>query len=305
MGRRLARALAERGNGVRVLCLPGDPAAAGLASDPDFSDRLSVAYGDITRPETLAPALLGVGTVFHLAAVLLSPGRPEIFQAVNADGTRNVVAAAAAAGVRHFIYVSSISVEYPMSNAYARSKLEGERRVKESGIPYTIVRPSLAYGNGGALEFMAFVRYLMKGPIVFLPLGGRSRKSPVHIEDLVSGFLALPGKPEALGRTYVFSGGDAVTLREMATLLLAHMGRPKPVIGVPAWACLAGVACFWIVGKAFGVRTTLTYQSYTGLVQDAAPAHGEAREDLGYRPRSFREGLATLDSLRGALRSPG
>jgi hypothetical protein len=80
------------------------------------------------------------------------------------------------------------------------------------------------------------------------------------------------------------------------------MGRAKPIIGVPAWICLLGAGILWLVCKATGMKNAFTYQTYTGLVQDAAPSHRAAAEDLGYRPRPFREGLATLDSLRDCLR---
>lgn len=299
MGRRLALALAEQGHRVRALCLPGDPGAARLAGFP-----VEVVSGDITRGETLAPALKGIRIVFHLAAVLIAPGGAELLDQVNSQGTRNLVDAAEAEGVEHFIYVSSISVAYSASNAYSRSKLRGEEWVRRSAIPFTIIRPSLAYQDGGALEFMRFVDHLKRrGPVVWLPQGGRSLKSPVHIDDLVSGFLTLPGNPIALGKTYVFSGGAEIPLKEMARLLLIHMGRPKPVWAVPGWLCLSAVAVLWTWCKTTGRPNPFTWQTYTGLVQDAVPSHQAAREDLGYHPRPFHQGLATLTSLRDCLRA--
>lgn len=296
MGRRLALALAERGFRVRAICLAGDAAAERLGRE-----GIEIAYADITRKESLPAALEGAETVFHLAAVLISPGRPEVFPAVNAEGTRNLAAACEAAGVGHFIYVSSISVMYPGPNAYARSKLQGEEWVKSSRLRYTIVRPSLAYEDGGAIEFMRFVRHLRRGPIVLLPEGGTALKNPVHIHDLVEGFLALPGNPKAFGKTYVFTGGEALSLREMAFSLLAHMGRPKPVIGVPAWICLPAAAVLGAMARITGRDLGFDYQTYTGLVRDAAPSCREAREDLGYRPRPFRQGVETLGALKGCL----
>lgn len=299
VGRRLALALAEQGHRVRALCLPDDPGAARLLGCP-----VDVRTGDITRKETLAPALKGVRIVFHLAAVLIAPGDPGLLEAVNSQGTRNLVEAAEAEGVEQFIYVSSISVEYPVSNAYARSKLRGEEWVKRSAIPFTIVRPTLAYQDGGALEFMRFVDHLKRrGPVVWLPEGGRSLKSPVHIDDLVSGLLTLPRNPRAMGGTFVFSGGENLTLKEMARLLLAHMGRPKPIWSIPGWMCPPAIALLWAWSRVMGRENPFTWQTYTGLVQDAAPSHGAAREDLGYRPRPFHQGLATLASLRDCLRA--
>ncbi len=306
MGRRLSQELAQRGETVRILCLPGDPAVAEFGGGKIELGRqgIEVVYGDVTRKESLVPALEGVNIVYHLAAVLLAPGHEDVFEAVNAAGTRNVVEAAESAGVTQFIYVSSISVLYPKSNAYARSKLRGETSVKASRLEnFTILRPSLAYQEGGAEEFMRFVAHLKRGPVVWLPGSGRARKSPVHIDDLVSAFLALPGNPKAYGKTYLLTGGETLTLRQMAAALLAHMGRPKPIMGMPDWICLLGVAILSALSKVFGFRNPFTLQTYTGLIQDADQEDGLAREDLGYRPRKFREGLATLVSLRDSLRT--
>lgn len=303
MGLRLIRDLRARGHAVRALCLPGDPAAAKVRAL-----GAEAAFGDITDPGSLPPALAGARIVFHLAAVLLSPGRPEAFARINAEGTRHLVAAAEAAGVSHFIYVSSISVAYPKGNAYARSKARGEEHVKASRLAWTIVRPSLAYEDGGAAEFLAFAAHLKRGRSVWLPGGGRARKNPVHVDDLAAGFVALPGNATAIGKTYVFSGGGALSLREMAALLLAHMGRPKPVRSMPAWLCLAAVGASWLWSKAARRPPFFTWQTYTGLMQDAVDAPDLARADLGYAPRPFREGIATLASLRDCLsasRSPG
>jgi nucleoside-diphosphate-sugar epimerase len=298
MGLRLTRALLAGGHAVRALCLPGDPAAAKAREL-----GAETAFADIAVPASLAPALAGVHIVFHLAAIVLSPGRPDLFRRINAEGTRNLVAAAEAAGVGHFIYVSSVSVAYPLGNAYARSKARGEAYVKAAArMPWTIVRPSLAYEDGGAAEFMAFVAYLRRGRTVWLPAGGLARKRPVHVEDLAAGFAALPGNPAAFGKTYVFSGSEALSLREMAERLLAHMGKPKPVRGVPGWACLCAVAVAWLLSRFTRRPPAFTWQTFTGLVQDADFPPDQARADLGFDPRPFRAGVAALASLRDCLR---
>jgi NADH dehydrogenase len=245
--------------------------------------------------------LEGVSIVFHLAAMLFAPRDPSLFRTVNAEGTAHLVRASEAAGVVHFIHVSSISVLYPWSNAYAASKRQSEEIVKSSRLRHTIVRPSLAYEDGGAAEFMRFVDHLRRLPVVFLPRGGRALKNPVHVEDLVAGFLALPGNPRVFGKTYHFTGGGALTLREMARLLLAHMGRPKPILGFPLWLGFLFAAAARAWSLASGRDSAVTVQSLTGLVQDAAPEDADAARDLGYRPRSFREGIPSLRSLEGCL----
>lgn len=301
MGRRLSLALAARGFRARVLCLPSEAAPGGPA-EPLRAAGIEVMAGDVRDPATLPPATAGMATVYHLAAILLSPSRPEAFNEVNAEGTANLLRACEAAGVRHFIHVSSISVLYPWSNAYARSKRLSEEFVRASRLSFTVVRPTLAYEDGGSVEFMRFVDHLRRGPVILLPRGGRAMKNPVHVDDLVAGFLALAGNPRALGRTYAFAGGEALPLREMARLLLAHMGRPKPILGFPLWVGFVMAGMARLLSLLTGRAGVVTVQSLTGLVQDAVPEDGGAAMDLGYRPRGFREGLADLRSLKDCLK---
>ncbi len=288
LGRRLALELVRKGYAVRVLCLPDDPVAPSL-----LEQGLDVFIGDITKKESLPVAVQGVHTIFHLAAVLIAPGREEIFHAVNAVGTQNLVEAAKAEGVHHFIYVSSISVLYKRANAYSLSKLAGEHGVKTAGLKnFTIVRPALVYTDGGAEEFNRFVVYLRKWPIIALPGGGHARKSPVHLEDLVTALLALPNNSKTFGKTYFLVGGDTVTLRQMAHLVLAQMGTPKKMVGIPIWMCRVGVVVIAFYCRVTGAENGFTWQTFTGLVEDAIARDNMAAEDLLYLPRTFRDGLS-------------
>jgi nucleoside-diphosphate-sugar epimerase len=115
MGARLVRGLSEAGWTVRALVLPGDPLRSrleGLGCD--------IREGDVAAPGSLPNLCEGVDIVYHLAAVIISHD-DSVFRRVNYDGTANMVAAAAGARVRHFIYVSSASVTYPRRTLYAES----------------------------------------------------------------------------------------------------------------------------------------------------------------------------------------
>src|SRR5688572_22684314 len=193
MGQRLVQGLLDRGEQVRVLDRPGT-----RIPDP----RVDLRHGDVTDPSTLQGRFDGVDTVFHLAAILIAYD-PAAFERVNVGGTRNVLAAARAAGVKHFIMVSSASVVYPETTAYSRSKRECERMVREqSDMQWTIIRPTLAYNEHGGEEFRMFLDYLRKYPVVPFIGRGRALKNPVHVDDLMRGFLAVVGNPVAYGKAY-------------------------------------------------------------------------------------------------------
>jgi nucleoside-diphosphate-sugar epimerase len=281
MGSTLVKGLVDRGFRVRV-----------LDNSDRFRSRLDgydvdIRIGDITKPETLAGSFDGVETVYHLAAVLIVYD-PSLFQKINVGGTRTVIEASLKAGVSHFILVSSASVTYQHTTPYSLSKRETERLIKEqSAMKWTIVRPTLAYKESGGEEFNMFLAYLKKYPFVPFIGAGQALKRPVHCDDLMKGFLAIAGNPKAYGKTYAFSGGEAIAIRDMAKLMLKHVRQEKPFVTIPIPICRL-VAFF---AERFQKKPILTWNAIAGVMQDANLDNSEARADLGYDPISFREGL--------------
>jgi len=315
MGRRLAIALLKRGQRVRILCMRDDPGILELkrmveeiGKEPDTE----IVIGDITEPNSLTHAFQCVEVVYHLAAILFAPVNlkfkrkttysENIFEKINSLGTQNVAKACVNANVNHLIYVSSISVMYSLLNPYAFSKKQGEEWIRQSNLKnYTIVRPSLAYNNGGAEEFMRFVAYLKKSIWIFLPGGGKARKRPVHIDDLVTALLAIPLKAKSYGQTYLLTGSESISLIEMTHAILRHMGKEKKIISIPIWLCHVMIFGFALRTKIFRTQNPFTFQIFTGLIQDADFFDEISKIDIDFNPRSFSEGIASLKSLKNIL----
>jgi NADH dehydrogenase len=280
MGSRLVRLLAPDWH-VRGLVLPNDPLRARIA------DVCEIVEGDLADPAALDRACAGVELVYHLAAVILSPD-PTVFARVNRDGTANVVAAAARAGVRHLVYVSSASVIYPRRTLYAESKLAAEELVKRAGIPFTIVRPTLVYDERGGQEFRLFLDYLRRFPVVPFVGPGHARKRPVFSGDVVDGLAHIAGNARAHGKTYNLSGGEAIAIGELARLMLEHHGQRKKFLHLPVPLCRAVAAGM----GAFLADPPLNHYTIAGMINDADLDPREATEDLGYRPIGVRAGFA-------------
>jgi len=271
----------DQGHAVRALVLPGDPLASRLGQG------VSIHMGDVTKPDTLAAAFAGVSIVYHLAAVLLCE-KAELYQAVNVEGTRNVVAAAEAAGVGHLIHISSASVVYPNTTHYSRSKRQTEAIVRASRkLEWTIVRPTLVYDGEGGLEFKMYADFVRRFPVVPLVAGGRAKKRPVHVEDLMAGLLAMAGNPVTFGKTYNLSGGEAVTLRELAELMLERRGETKPMLAIPGSLCAIAARVWGLLNR----RALLMEHTIAGLTQDADLDPTAAMQDLDYHPIGVREGM--------------
>ncbi|MBW2704137.1 MAG: NAD-dependent epimerase/dehydratase family protein [Deltaproteobacteria bacterium] len=283
VGSRLVRGLVEKGHRVRALILPGDL----LRSRLDGVD-CDVVEGDITQKDSLAGVFDGMDTVYHLAAVILSHD-PAVFVRVNVQGTRHMLEGAERAGVGHFVYVSSASVVYPHSTPYSRSKRACESMVSSRDrMSYTIVRPTLVYEKDGGQEFLLFLDYLKKFPLVPFIGDGRALKNPVHADDLMDGLLRLAGCQAAHDKTYDFCGGEEISMRELSHLMLKHKGMDKPFVHLPvAWCKLIAH------GFSLFTRTPpLTLSAIAGITQDANLDCSTARRDLGYNPVGVREGFS-------------
>jgi uncharacterized protein YbjT (DUF2867 family) len=160
--------------------------------------------------------------VVHLAALLLAHGDNDLLARVNRDGTAHLLACARTAGIRRVVHVSSISVQYRRQNAYSRSKREGEDLVRASGLDWTILRPTLAWGDPAAIEHETFHQRVLRPAILPLPGGGRAHKAPVHVDDLAAAFEAAERLVVSrMSDTAALSGDVGDLYRDLKTYLLA------------------------------------------------------------------------------------
>jgi nucleoside-diphosphate-sugar epimerase len=281
MGARLVSRLCKAGWAVRALVLPKDPLRSRIAH---FG--CDVREGDVSDASSLVGVCDGVDTVYHLAAVIIAHD-PAVFTRVNRDGTAHLVAEAERARVGQFVYVSSASVVYPRRTAYAESKLQAEQIVRSSGLPFTIVRPTLVYEQGGGQELMMFLDYLRRFPIVPFIGAGAALKRPVWSEDIVDGLLRLAGAQVAHGKTYNFSGAERISMLELGRLLLAHHQAARPFLHLPVWLCrlLARLLGLVMAGPP------LTLSAIAGVVNDADLDPALAMQELGYAPLGVRAGF--------------
>ncbi len=304
MGQKLVQKLAMAGYRIRLLCLDSDRIQGQRIQDLG-QGKVEVCTGDIRSPKDLDRALIGIKVVYHLAAVIFATKNEDIFHEVNARGTENLVQAAEKVGVEHFIYISSISVIYSISNSYSRSKLAGENFVKGASLKaYTIVRPSLVHSENGGEEFLRFKNYILNARIIFLPLNGKAIKRPIHVDDLISALVQIPNNEKTFGKIYALTGDEALSLKSMAEIILKKSMRAgqdekpamalspskqKNIYSLPNWLCLLAVGFFYWKMKLVGGNNLFTWQTYTGLIQDAEMKDEKVREDLDFHPRSFSE----------------
>lgn len=273
IGRELVRHFSDAGYSIRLFALPRDK----INFD---SDTVEVRYGNICNPKDVNGLCEGIDTVLHMAAVIIADD-DTIFDQVNIGGTQYLLTDAKNCNVKHFIHVSSASVVYRKMTPYSRSKRIAERYVKQSSLPWTIVRPTLVYGERGGLEFDMFIRYLDRYPVIPFIGKGRALKRPVYVKDLVKGLAAVASMEMGEGRIFNLSGGSAISMMDFARLCLTFMGKEdKPLLHIPVPLCKIIAA----VMKKYMKKPLLTWNMIAGVMQDADLAPSDAMDTFGYAP---------------------
>jgi nucleoside-diphosphate-sugar epimerase len=282
MGSVLVAKLSALGYKLRVLTLPGDKNARKLQDA-----GVDVRFGTIANAADCRGLCDNVTTVIHLAAIIITNDE-SLYTSVNAGGTRNIVADALAARVSHFIHVSSASVLYPKVTPYSVSKRLAENFVRESGLSWTIVRPTLVYGKKGGQEFDMYLDYLRRFPIVPFIGSGTSLKRPVFVDDIVDGLVNLSCLPHGKNRVYNFGGPESISIKDFSRLCLTLLGHgSRPIVHVPVWICLA----LAVVLKRMMKNPPLKWSVIAGITQDADLDPAEAIRDIGYAPRTMEQML--------------
>jgi uncharacterized protein YbjT (DUF2867 family) len=195
----------------------------------DRQSAVETRTGDVTRPESLPAALQGADAVLHLAAIPRDWDGGATLRLVNTEGTRNLLAAVREARIRRFVHQGAMGVEDDPDLHYASSKAKAERLVAESGLDWTITKPSLLWGPGdGFFNIIADLVRVSPG-VVPVPGTGTSRFQPLAVGDLARIF----DDPSTIGRSYELGGPRYWTYREITREVLAGMRARRAIVPVP------------------------------------------------------------------------
>ena len=301
IGTNLVRTLIQNGRRTRSLVHVHHQSIDGLDTE--------VFKGDICDRDSLLEAFRGAEVVYHLAACisLSMKGWPQL-EAINVNGTRNVVDACLSTGVKRLVHFSSIHAlsqepltvpvdeSRPLSDSpghppYDRSKALGEKEVRqgiEKGLDAVIVYPTAVIG-----PYDYEPSYLGEAIIDLathqLPAMVTGGYDWVDVRDVVEGAMAAE-KNAGTGERYLLSG-YWLSLRSMADMIKEITGTPPPRITVPLWLAHLGVPVVALQSKITGRRPLYTNFSLKALKSNRHMSHKKATRELGYQPRLLSETL--------------
>lgn len=249
VGRYVVRELVSRGYTAACVVRDAGRFRSQVSELPD--DRVEAFGGDLFGDGVLESAAGGAAAVIHLVGIIQErPLRGQTFERVHVEGTRRVVEACKAAGVGRIVHMSALGSRLHAPSEYHRTKWEAESCVRESGMDWTIFRPSIIHGHDG--EFMqmmrAFACNLTVKSFGFLPAPfpvipyfgtGQHRLQPVSVRDVAQCFVAALSKPETIGQSYGLGGPEMITWKELYRICrdtIPGAKKWKPIVGQPVWA---------------------------------------------------------------------
>lgn len=283
VGRHLVRRLAAAGQDVRAMVR--DRAAYTSAPGVD------VVEADITKPDSLRAAVAGVEVVVHCAAITGNIKEPyrNAYDIVNRGGSENLVAAARAGGVQRIVAVSGLGTRPAPRGTYMATRWGLEEGVRNSGIQWAILRPSVQFG-GGAEFVAALARLIRKSPIVPLLGGGRLRFQPIWVEDVVTCIERSITDDAFLGKELTIGGSEQLTFKEVLQAIGTAVGKKRLLAPLPLPIARMQARLFTAVMRHPPLTpATIELFSFDNIADIDA-----VEKIFGFKPRGFREHLLSV-----------
>lgn len=298
VGRHVVRALLDEGFGVRALVRERDKAKGALPGG------VSWVFGDIGNRRATAELTGGCAGLVHCIGIRREFPPEVTFQRAHPEATAAALDAARSAGVSRFIHISALGTRPDAATEYHRSKYASEQLVRQSGLEWTILRPSLIHGPDG--EFMKMTKDWALGraaPFFVMPYFARvapptgfppipkpesAKIQPVHVDDVAAAVVASLRERGAVGEVYPLAGPEAYdwpTLLAAVREALPLADKKKRIVPLPGVLASAAARVAEMVG--LGAALPFGPSEPIMAIEDNTAALDKVREHLGLRTRAF------------------
>jgi uncharacterized protein YbjT (DUF2867 family) len=282
LGRHVVRALANRGYRIRVAVRR--PGLAGYLQPMGRVGQIHAVQANLRYVDSVAAALRDADIAVNLVGLMLEGGRQR-FDALMADGAETVAKTATEVGAP-LVHVSSLAADPDAPSCYARTKGEGEQRVRAAANSAIIVRPSVVFGPEDDF-FNRFGAMSRLAPALPLPGGGHTRMQPVFAGDVAEGIAKAVDGDLKPGATYEFGGPDVYTFKELMEFVLATVERRRLLLPMPFGLMKFQAAFLQFLPKPPITPDQVELLKRDNVVSEEAKRDGRTLEGIGILPDSI------------------
>ena len=301
-------ALLEKGHELRLLSRGADRDAR------EWPHGVEPFAADIGHPTELLGAADGCDAVIHITGIVDEKPPEVTFESVNVAGTRNMLTEADRAGVKRFVYISSLGADRGKSD-YHRSKLKAEEEVKLYSREWVILRPGNVYGPGDDV-ISALLKMVRSFPAIPTVDGGDQSFQPVWFEDLGQAIAGAVERPDAAHQTLALAGEELTSTTDIIERLGRITDRDPVQVSIPAPLAAMGTQLAGMFGaltesltSMMGVALPISQSKLTMLLEENVirePEVNALTSALGIRPTPLDTGLKVLaDELPELLPTDG
>ena len=248
------------------------------------TEKVEIVFGDIDRSETLQKALRDRDAIVNIASL-------------GFGHATKIVSAIRRAGIKRCLFISTTAIFTQLNAASKGVRMAAEKTIVESGLDYTILRPTMIYGSSRDRNIWRLIKYLDKFPIIPICGSGNNLQQPVYVGDVAEAVTKALLTETTCRKSYNIAGANPLTFNQIIDTVSALLGRKIKKIYLPLKPVILALSLMERVGVIFPIKK----EQVLRLNEDKCFDYSKAIRDFGYQPRTFRDGvLLEIDELRNS-----
>jgi nucleoside-diphosphate-sugar epimerase len=269
-GSRVVPVLLQGGYQVRCLYRPTSDRSFLLRDQPE----IEWVPGDLSDTQALTASMQGTDVLVNIAS--LGFGHAE-----------SIISAAKKAGIQRAVFISTTAI-FTQLNANSRKvRVAAELAVENSGLKYTILRPTMIYGSSRDRNMWRLIRFMRYSPIIPVFGNGNSMQQPVHVGDVAQAVVNSIVRDQTICKNYNISGKHPLTYNEVVDTIARQMKKRIGKIHIPSRLVVPLLRLFEQMRIPFPIKA----EQVLRLNEDKAFSYADAQRDFGYAPLSFEDGI--------------
>ncbi|PIU29136.1 MAG: hypothetical protein COT09_02380 [Candidatus Hydromicrobium americanum] len=193
-------------------------------------------------------------------------------------------------GLKRVVFISSTTVLIPLESMVKKQKIDSESLIKNSGLDYTILRPSMIYGSKNDINFSKMIRFIKRKGFFITFGSGNNLIQPIYIEDVANSIVSVLNNKKTYRKTYNIAGKDSLKYNEMLDIVRNKLKKKFKVIKIPIKLGILLISIYSKISKS----PSLTPDQIERMEIDKAYSYQKAREDFNFSPTSFEDGIEKL-----------